>query len=77
MSDVIGQALIRVRAFIAEQGLTLKDVGERARPQLAYTTVRDALKEGANPRIETLSAILAIVPDDFEPKAEAEDEVVQ
>lgn len=68
MTDVITKELKRLKAFVAEHELTLVDVGEKA--GLPYSTVREALLDGANPRVETLKAIIAIVPADFVPKSE-------
>lgn len=69
MTDVITQELKRLKAYVAENELTLVDVAEKA--ELAYSTVREALQDGANPRVDTLKAIMAIVPRDFVPKHEA------
>lgn len=68
MSDAIDREVSRLKAFVAENALSLAEIARRS--GLNYTTVRDALKDGVNPRVDTLKAIIAIVPDDFVPQSE-------
>lgn len=72
MTDAISRELHRLRSYIAERELTLVQVSELA--GVAYSTAREALQAGANPRIDTVSRLAKIVPEDYVPVTTASDD---
>lgn len=68
MKSPIDPIVARVRRYFGEQPKALapacKELG------IPYTTARDAIRPGHNPRLETISKLASAVPEDWRPAEE-------